>query len=103
MTLHVGDVGKYRVIELDGVGARCKTVDRVRSKPRLEHERVGTGARVENIVRSTNQCRWAATGSEHLIAQMSIHQRREGIDLRIRGLKSAELPVVVQVLVEAWL
>jgi hypothetical protein len=61
-----------------------------RSKARREYERVGTGAGVEDIVRSADQCCWAAAGSERLTAEVSIQHRRGTTDQS----------VVVQVLVE---
>ena len=51
MALHSAGVGEHHMIELDRVRARCKIVDRVRSEVRPEHERVGAGAGVEDIVR----------------------------------------------------
>ena len=86
MALHSAGVGEHHMIELDRVRARCKIVDRVRSEVRPEHERVGAGAGVEDIIWSADQCRWAAAGGERLLppASRMLRLRQERVLVRRR-------------------
>src|SRR5664279_4164170 len=56
--------------EFERVCARLITVDRGRSEVRREHEYVGAGTGIEDIVRSADQARGGGASGERLITQM---------------------------------
>jgi hypothetical protein len=66
MAQHGGGVGKSRLAEFERVRARRETVNGVRSEVRREHEYVGVGASIKNIVRSAARLVGAAASDDRL-------------------------------------
>ena len=83
-------VGKRRLVELERIGTRREIVDRVGTEVWQEHECVGAGAAVEDIVRPADERCGAADSGERLTTRASVQHE-------------TNVPIAVEVLLETGL